>query len=530
MRFKKAFLWLLVSSTFLSAQMTWLNNGQLKLGVNLSLGGAVTYLSELPADINMINSYDWGRQIQMSYYSDPIPYAPNGNQPKAEWAMLGWNPIQSGDCYGNRSTVLTYTNADSQIYVKCIPMHWPLNNVPGECTFEVWYKLNGKTITVRSRINNARPETTWFAAKEQEQPAIYTNGPWYKLVTYIGDAPFTNAPVTEVVKKDDGLGFPWRRFSSPEQWMALVNDNNHGLGVWSLGHVNMCGGFAGGDSRKGSGGATDVQTGYISPIGIDILDSKITYDYNYTIIIGDVNEIRQYAKTHAQYGEPFTWTFMSDRQHWTYTGSARDQGWPIYNQLDIRWTDSTATILSPKTFWNADSFSQLTISADFKSCTEPLKIRLYAFDSTDLKHWPQWGEGLRPPASHDIEYFLYPTGSGFKTYKLDLSYKTAYMNSFTRIEIKLPGTNGSISLSSIKLDKYVDSSKGVVNLSLIDSVISQNINTQATVRLLRAGTEVKQISCNNGVCKITADSGSNYIINVSAAGYSSKISIPLFLT
>lgn len=54
--------------------MAYLENSRLKLGVDLSLGGAVTYLSdEANGGKNMINSYDWGRQIQMSYYSGPRP-------------------------------------------------------------------------------------------------------------------------------------------------------------------------------------------------------------------------------------------------------------------------------------------------------------------------------------------------------------------------------------------------------------------------------------------------------------------------
>jgi hypothetical protein len=28
----------------------------------------------------MINSYDWGRQIQMSFYSGPVPYVPEGGE------------------------------------------------------------------------------------------------------------------------------------------------------------------------------------------------------------------------------------------------------------------------------------------------------------------------------------------------------------------------------------------------------------------------------------------------------------------
>jgi hypothetical protein len=134
----------------------YLDNGQIRIGVNLALGGAITYLSKSGSDANLINSFDWGRQIQMSHYSGPVPFAPNGKQPNKTWARLGWNPIQSGDCFGNRSRILNYQNDGKTIYVRCVPMQWPLNNEPGECTFECWIRLDGATAHVRSRINNHR--------------------------------------------------------------------------------------------------------------------------------------------------------------------------------------------------------------------------------------------------------------------------------------------------------------------------------------------------------------------------------------
>ncbi|MCE9631157.1 MAG: hypothetical protein K8S94_10655 [Planctomycetia bacterium] len=77
--------------------ISYLDNGQIRLGVNLDLGGAVTFLADSRDGVNRINSWDWGRQVQMSFYSGPVPFQPPGTTLADSWKGLGWNPIQSGD-------------------------------------------------------------------------------------------------------------------------------------------------------------------------------------------------------------------------------------------------------------------------------------------------------------------------------------------------------------------------------------------------------------------------------------------------
>ena len=206
------------------AQMSYLDNGVIKIGVNLGKGGSITYLSDSGTGQNIVNSADLGRQIQQSYYSGPDDFDPYGNQ-SPNWNPWPWNPIQSGDCYGHRGTVLQSNNDGTELYVKSRPMQWALNGVPGEATFESWIRLEGPAARIRARLVNARTDSTLlYPARHQELPAVYTVGTLHRLFTYQGTAPWSGGPLT-----DKGhVPPPWTYWRATENWAALVNDAGWG--------------------------------------------------------------------------------------------------------------------------------------------------------------------------------------------------------------------------------------------------------------------------------------------------------------
>ena len=361
--------------------LIFIENEYLRLGANLSLGGALTYLSE-KGKKNLINSADWGRQVQMSFYAPPVPYHPEGWQMAECWKFIGWNPIQSGDYYRNRSRVLEYRAENNEIYVKCIPMHWPLNNCPGECTFEVWYRLDGYCVNVTSRINMDRPDKTQYPARHQELPAVYTNGEWYKAVSYVGKTPFTGDGLTELVTKDDGLGWPWLNFIPTENWSALVDDNNYGLGIY-IGFTNLSKiGFAVME-RKGWGGPRDDQTGYIAPLSAEILDHNATYSYDYSLIVGQVDFIRQTAYEKDKHADRRHYSFAHDRDHFYYK-DITDKGYPTGGCLDFDFK-SGSELKSPVIFFGEKECSQIILDAcaDGEVCGE---VVFNVYRGLDEKH------------------------------------------------------------------------------------------------------------------------------------------------
>lgn len=427
--------------------MSWLDNDKIRVGIDLSIGGAVTYLADARNGVNVINSHDWGRQVQMSFYSGPNPFVPEGATVSPHWKRLGWNPIQSGDAYGFRSKVVEHRNDGNGIYVRCIPMHWPLKKVPGQCTFECRLRLDGKALKVRSRLSNARADKTQYSGRFQELPAVYTNGPWYKLVTYLGDAPFTGAKATTVVDLDDGKGWPWRHFMPTENWAALLNKDGRGLGVYLPECYRMNGGFAG---KKGAGGPKDSPTGHISPTQREILDHNIVYTYDYTLIVGSLADIRGHVYKLAARPAPPTWRFERDRRHWTYARTT-DAGWPIRGELRVNLARAGSEMVSPRTFWRAEKAPKLTIRAAFPPSVKALRVAADPYAPQDAQDWPNWGDGPKPPPRPAPAVVNLPViGDGkMRTYQADLSKSLRYRGAMTQLRLMLPGGKGVARVQSV---------------------------------------------------------------------------------
>ncbi len=323
--------------------IAYIENEHIRLGVNLALGGAITYLAE-HGKPNMINSHDWGRQVQMSFYAYPQPFIPEGKTVSPTWDQLGWNPIGCGDAFGNRSKILEHRVSENEIYVKCIPMQWPLDNVPGDCTFECWYRLNGMQVEVTSRLNNAREDRTLYPARSQELPAVYTNGVWWQAVSYVGNAPCTGDEVTRLYTKTDPCWGP-PAFHATEHWSALVDDNSYGLGIWMPTTTHFGSGCF---DTPGVGGPKDPPTGYISPRQNEILDHDIVYTYDYTLIVGTVEEIRAAALEKEKAApDPLRWNFDGTRDHFWYR-NITDTGLPKNGYLDFDFAEGSVLVAPPQ--------------------------------------------------------------------------------------------------------------------------------------------------------------------------------------
>lgn len=388
------------------AKLSYLDNGVIRVGVDLEQGGTITWVSAAGSERNVINAHDRGRQIQLSFYGGPQPYG----KAHPAWKNWPWNPIGTGDVYGHASTVLKHTNDGKTLYTKSIPLQWALDNVPGECTFETWITLDGATAHVRNRLVNHRADKTQYRAFDQELPALYTIGKLYRLFSYDGEQPYTNAPV----RKLENDGPPWTSWKATEHWAALLDNDDWGLGIYHPDLYSFIGGFHG---KPDTGGPTDDPTGYIAPVRQEILDHNIVYDYDYVLILGKLEAIRAYAVTHRSRDTRPDYSFAHDRQHWTYV-NAHDAGWPLQGGLRVHLDQNDPQMIGPEQWWAASSAPKLTLHAAFH--THQKRAELF---------WSVLGrQGFSGDRS--LSFDIIPDGKEH-TYTLDLAAVPTYTGTIT---------------------------------------------------------------------------------------------------
>lgn len=338
--------------------MSWLENDQVRVGVDLDLGGALTFLASTKDGANVINNFDLGRQVQLSFYSGPVPFEADAQKPAEHWRHLGWNPIQAGDDFKHGSEVLTHENDGRQIHLSCRPLQWPLNHVPGDCIFDSWLELDGSVVKARARLTNARTDRTQYPARLQELPAVYANASFHRVMSYQGARPFTDDAIAAVPTPQGK--HPWSFWTGTEGWAALLDERDHGLGLITPGRVHFTGGFAG---KPGPNDTHATSTGYLASQGQELLDHNIVYEFRYELVLGSLDEIRARAK-HWRPTAPPSWSFSRDRQGWHYYNAA-DTGWPVKEHLHVQLEQDDPQLISPYLFWQASEAPYLVIEAAF---------------------------------------------------------------------------------------------------------------------------------------------------------------------
>ncbi|GAB3780039.1 hypothetical protein GCM10028818_31530 [Spirosoma horti] len=352
-----------------------IENGQIRVGVNPNYGGAITYLAFLDnhgglvSTTNMVNNPDLGRQVQIALYSGPANYSEKST---TGWSNLGWNPIQAGDSHGNPSQVVTLEKQPDQLYVKTIPKQFGLNNEPGEATIEHWIRLEGNVVKVHAKVVMNRSDKTQYEARQQEFPCAYLNGDYHNMWFYKDNSPYTNGslhleriqpPSTTIF----GDVFP------TEPWMASVNDNGYGVGLYVKDNYEWKRGYFGSDL---GGDEYSQVASYIAATNRVILDYNTVYEWDYELIVGHLNEIRSYVYNKPRLAAGPNYRFDNSRKEWYYR-HAQDTGLPINGKLHVNLNDAENNIgiSSPYGFWSGRANPKLYLRAAFKTQNDKIRFR-----------------------------------------------------------------------------------------------------------------------------------------------------------
>ena len=256
-----------------ASQKKFIENDQIKIGVDLSSGGSIYWFSELPADRNLLNHADRGRFIQQSYY---------GKSDGSMWAKKPWrwNPVQGGDYKGKPARLLETREEKGSLYVRSIPVNWAGGQDLEECRMEQWITLSDKVGRVRFKFTYRGTDS--HPAVHQELPAVFIDYDLPDLVYYKGDKPWTNDELSK-----DQPGWPNESRKVTEHWAGFTGADGRGVGVL----------FPGTDRittyrHPGKPGPTGGGCSYFAPIRTMAISPGFTFEYSIYLTIGSAGEMR----------------------------------------------------------------------------------------------------------------------------------------------------------------------------------------------------------------------------------------------
>lgn len=273
---------------FAQAQETWryLDNGQVRLGVNLSAGACIGWFSHSHSSDNVLNAYDVGRYLQQSYY---------GDADGSDWNGKPWryNPVQGGSWKGVPATVLEKKEGKDSLYVKTRPRQWADGKDVDDVTFEQWLTIEGGLARLKYRMTFTG--TTEHKPTHQELPAIFVM-PRYDTLVFCekGLPAWTGAPLVRRQPGPPDAKDAIVRFSEP--WAAWVDAEGNGLGVY-FPHAD----FATTYRVRNPGEDAIANCSYIAPLQTFALKPGLVFEYEAVLAIGTVEQVRAvFAKLNGQ--------------------------------------------------------------------------------------------------------------------------------------------------------------------------------------------------------------------------------------
>jgi hypothetical protein len=290
-----------LASPVRAATMSYLDNGVVRVGVDLDRGGMIVYLAPSGAQpsANLVDATTLGDGIQPWFQAGPNPY----RNPAPPYESNPWNPSVGGDAYGHASYYAAYSSSNdgTTIHTTTYPNQWALDDVGCKCEIEQWLTLDGAAVELRVKlaIYNYDSNEIGAALHDEQLPALHVASTLNRLVAYTDPEPFSGGTVTQL-----GAGSQRASVTAPESWAALVDASGMGVGVIHPGITRY-----------------DYASGFLAPVATANLNpgssSALTFEDASTIVVGTAAQIRAYAVAHRPDLRPDYQFTPDDSRLWT---------------------------------------------------------------------------------------------------------------------------------------------------------------------------------------------------------------------
>ncbi|MBD3178617.1 MAG: T9SS type A sorting domain-containing protein, partial [Candidatus Latescibacteria bacterium] len=168
----------------------------------------------------------------------------------------------------------------------------------------------------------------------------------------------------------------------------------------------------------GSGGPTDNNTGYIAPLHTDLIDHDIIYEYEYTLILGDLyDDIRSYVYSNAPEPGP-DFVFDRDRQH-CLPGDLSDTSPPYSGFWRLTLDSADPKVILPYCRWQACEVPAIYITCAHHTASDQAELFFAGAEGTFSSD-----RRLTIPVVPDGEV---------RTYEVDLSLHPLYTGVIKRL-------------------------------------------------------------------------------------------------
>lgn len=264
--------------------LKFIENAEMKIGMDRSMGASITWLSWKGHPHNIINIHDPGRLLQQSYYAGLSLDRQKDGQHKA-WSPWPWNPIQGGGVMSWARVTRFETPEEGRIFAETVPKLWDMHDEEAEALMQQqveFVKGAPNVVEVSNRLVCQRKDGDRWGDKalprHQELPACYFTSAFRHFECYMGEGKWK--------KVEQPPGPPWGRTTPPLDIMACFNDAGQGVAIFSPAateHWNF------GPHQKYTPNAkpTDGPCVHVAPIAKVNLGPRSVLQYRYWLVTGD---------------------------------------------------------------------------------------------------------------------------------------------------------------------------------------------------------------------------------------------------